>query len=260
MRCPSLATRLLRQVATLLLLHILQTLSNNSSSIHLVASFSPTRSGATTSSIKRHQRLFPPINTKSLSKYHHPQLKIQIDDDNENDVSTKNNKIASILEQVDPLEIRLDATLLSIYVLCRFLFYDVTTGVKQTPGWELHDVIMILQTFSSAIVLSGLWTLVGVFGTGLFQYDTNNNVDNNVWKRLLLNAMISAPLWVFLEIVFGWPTAGVFWLESTRGSRGLGGIFLGNQEWSLLLTLMGAGFLGVGFIMVLGRYLRQYIA
>ncbi len=186
-----------------------------------------------------------------------------MNDDNENDgndsTHNHNNKIASILEQVDPLEIRLDATLLAIYVLCRFLFYDVTTGVKQTPGWELHDVIMILQTFSSAIVLSGLWTLVGVFGTGLFQYDTNS-VDNNVWKRPLLNAILSAPLWVLIEIVFGWPTAGVFWLESTGGSRGLGGIFLGNQDWSLLLTLMGAGFIGVGFIMILGRCIRQYIA
>lgn len=257
MRCSPLATRLPHQVATPLLLHIM------CSSINVVvASFSPTRSGASTPSIKRHQRRLPPpiTHTNLLSQNHHPQLKIQMNDDNENDGSTNNNEIASILEKVDPLEIRLDATLLAIFVLCRFLVYDVTTGVKQTPGWELHDVIMILQTFSSAIVLSGLWTLVGVFGTGLFQYDINNNVDNNVWKRPLLNAIISAPLWVLIEIVFGWPTAGVFWLESTGGSRGLGGIFFGSEEWSLLLTLMGAGFLGVGFIMVLGRYIRQYIA
>lgn len=254
MRCSPLSTRLPHQVATPLLLHFM------CSSINVVASFSPTRSGASTSFITRHQRRLLPLitHTNPLSQNHHPQLKIQMNDDNENDGSTNNKKIPSILEQVDPLEIRLDATLLAIYVLCRFLFYDVTTGVKQTPGWELHDVIMILQTFSSAIVLSGLWTLVGVFGTGLFQYDANN-VDN-VWKRPLLNAIISAPLWVLIEIVFGWPTAGVFWLESTGGSRGLGGIFLGDQEWSLLLTLMGAGFLGVGFMMVLGRYIRQYIA
>ena len=101
-----------------------------------------------------------------------------MDDDDENEGDTK-SKISSILEQVDPLEIRLDATLLAIYVLCRFLFYDVTTGVKQSPGWELQDVIMLLQTFSSAIVLAGLWTLVGVFGTGLFQYDTRD-VDNEL--------------------------------------------------------------------------------
>ena len=120
-------------------------------------------------------------------------------------------------------------------------------------------MIMLLQTFSSAIVLAGLWTLVGVFGTGLFQYDTRD-VDNELRKKLLANAIISAPLWVLIEIVCGWPTAGVFWLESTGGVRGLESIFLGNQEWPLLFTLMGAGFLGVGFIMVLGRYLRQYIA
>ena len=92
----------------------------------------------------------------------------------------------SPLEQIDPLEIRLDATLLAIYVLCRFLFYDITTGAKQTPRWELHDAIMVLQTFSSAIVLSGLWTMMGVFGTGIFQYGNNDNSngDNNVvWKK-----------------------------------------------------------------------------
>eukprot|EP00986_Skeletonema_menzelii_P007642 scaffold3010_cov79-Skeletonema_menzelii.AAC.2 len=138
-----------------------------------------------------------------------------MDSDDENEGNT-NSKISSIIEQVDPLEIRLDATLLAIYVLCRFLFYDVTTGVKQTPGWELHDVIMLLQTFSSAIVLAGLWTLVGVFGTGLFQYDTLD-VDNELRKRLIANVIISAPLWVVIEIVCGWPTAGVFWLESTGG-------------------------------------------
>eukprot|EP00984_Skeletonema_dohrnii_P015801 scaffold6901_cov166-Skeletonema_dohrnii-CCMP3373.AAC.3 len=181
-----------------------------------------------------------------------------MDDENDNEGSTK-HEIDSILEQVDPLEIRLDATLLAIYVLCRFLFYDVTTGVKQTPGWELHDAIMLLQTFSSAIVLSALWTLVGVFGTGLFQYDTTND-DNNAWKKPLINAIISTPLWVLIEIALGWPTAGVFWLESTGGNWELGGSFLGDQEWSLLFTLMGAGFLGVGFMMILGRYLRQYIA
>ena len=178
------------------------------------------------------------------------------DDEKEGDTT---NKISSILEQVDPLEIRLDATLLAIYVLCRFLFYDITTGVKQSPGWELHDVIMLLQTLSSAIVLSGLWTLVGVFGTGLFQYDTTLDVDNELRKKLLTNTIISAPLWIVIEIVCGWPTAGVFWIES-GGIRGLESIFLGNQEWSLLFTLMGSGFLGVAFIMILGRYVRQYIA
>mmetsp|Transcript_3775 Transcript_3775/g.6520 ORF Transcript_3775/g.6520 Transcript_3775/m.6520 type:complete len:260 (-) Transcript_3775:62-841(-) len=257
------SNRLHRQIAPLLLLYILPLWSSNCSFIH-VASFSPSscgiriRSGASASCVKRHQRIFPSItHTTSPSHYHHyPQLKIQMDDENDN--STK-HKIDFILEQVDPLEIRLDATLLAIYVLCRFLFYDVTTGVKQTPGWELHDAIMLLQTLSSAIVLSALWTLVGVFGTGLFQYDATND-DNNVWNKPLINAIISAPLWVLIEVAFGWPTAGVFWLESTGGNRDLGGSFLGDQEWSLLFTLMGAGFLGVGFMMVLGRYLRQYIA
>ena len=182
-----------------------------------------------------------------------------MDGDDEKEGNTTNNKISSILEQVDPLEIRLDATLLAIYVLCRFLFYDITTGVKQSPGWELHDVIMLLQTLSSAIVLSGLWTLVGVFGTGLFQYDTTLDVDNELRKKLFTNAIISAPLWIVIEIVCGWPTAGVFWLES-GGIRGLESIFLGNQEWPLLFTLMGSGFVGVAFIMILGRYVRQYIA
>ena len=253
-----------RSPSTLLTICILLPLRpNNSSLIHVVASFSPSLpSSARTSCccVKRHQRIFPSkIRTNhSITCNHLLQPKIKMDSDDENEGNT-NSKISSIIEQVDPLEIRLDATLLAIYVLCRFLFYDVTTGVKQTPGWELHDVIMLLQTFSSAIVLAGLWTLVGVFGTGLFQYDTLD-VDNELRKRLIANVIISAPLWVVIEIVCGWPTAGVFWLESTGGIAGLESIFLGNQEWQLLFTLMGAGFLGVGFMMVLGRYLRQHIA
>jgi len=157
------------------------------------------------------------------------------------------------IDEINTLEIRLDATLLTIYVLGRFLVYDITTGIKSTPGWELHDVILILQTFSSAIVLSALWTLTGVFLTRIFKFD-----DEFIWKEIITTTIITVPLWIAIEIFFCWPTAGVLWSQITGG---LDGMLLGNQEsLFFLFTLISASTLGVGCTMTFGRLIRKYIA
>ena len=113
------------------------------------------------------------------------------------------------------------------------------------------------------IALSGVWTLVGC-ATGIFRYDYDASTSDVVWKKpLLTTAIISGPIWISIEVAFGWPTAGVYYLESTGGNMGLlegGTSFIVNQELILLLfTLMCSGTLGVGCIMVLGRYVRKYI-
>ena len=250
-------------------------LSSNS----LIQSFSPIRGGsigcgrstatACGQSKRRRQnnpstitRIDPiPILHANINWLHQHQSKR--DDDGHEEIKDDITPDSFDLSEIDPLEIRLDATLLAIYVLCRFLFYDVSTGAKDTPGWELHDVIMILQTFSSVIALSGVWTLVGC-ATGIFRYDYDASTSDVVWKKpLLTTAIISGPIWISIEVAFGWPTAGVYYLESTGGNMGLlegGTSFIVNQELILLLfTLMCSGTLGVGCIMVLGRYVRKYI-
>ena len=140
------------------------------------------------------------------------------------------------IQNADPLEIRLDATLASIYVFCRFLIFDITTGAKDHPGWELKDVIWLLQTTSSAIVLATLWTGAGLL-TGMFE-DTRYEV--NV-QKVIGTAAIAAPIWLALEVQFGWPPSGILYAE-------------GSDD---LLTLILTGSLGLCTVMLLNKYLTS---
>lgn len=132
----------------------------------------------------------------------------------------------------DLTEIRLDATLASCYVLCRFLLFDLTTGKKEIPGWELHDVTMLLQTCSSAILLSILWTTAGIF-TRTFEKGNNQSLDKTV-----ATAVVAAPLWLIGESLLGWPPAGFDY------SNGID-----------LTTIVATGSIGLLSVMALGRAL-----
>ena len=140
------------------------------------------------------------------------------------------------IQNADPLEIRLDATLASIYVFCRFLIFDITTGAKDHPGWELKDVIWLLQTTSSAIVLATLWTGAGLL-TGMFE-DTRYEV--NV-QKVISTAAIAAPIWLALEVKFGWPPAGILYAADSND----------------LLTLVLTGSVGLCTVMLLNKYLTS---
>jgi len=140
------------------------------------------------------------------------------------------------IQNADPLEVRLDATLASIYVFCRFLIFDVTTGAKDHPGWELKDVIWLLQTTSSAIVLATLWTGVGLL-TRMFE-DTRYKADV---QKVIGTTVLSAPIWLALEVQFGWPPAGILYAE-------------GSDD---LLTLILTGSVGLCTIMLLNKYLTS---
>ncbi len=105
---------------------------------------------------------------------------------------------------INPMEIRVDATLASCYGLCRFLIFDISTGAKDMPGWQLTDFIMLGGAFSSCIILSLLWSVVGIW-TEIFNYDTANN--EIIWN-VASTAAIVGPLWLFMEIIFGWPPGG----------------------------------------------------
>lgn len=106
----------------------------------------------------------------------------------------------SRLESADPVEIRLDATLAACHSLARYLAYDMSLPPKAIPGFEVTDIIMLVDTFTSALVLSILWTLVGL-GTRLFEATQ----ELQSWSRLALTTLVAGPLWLILELLFQWP-------------------------------------------------------
>lgn len=140
------------------------------------------------------------------------------------------------IQNADPLEIRLDATLASIYVLCRFLIFDVTTGAKDHPGWEFKDVLWLLQTSSSAILLATLWTGAGLL-TRIFE---DGSYEVNALK-VVATVILAAPIWLLLEIQFGWPPAGLLYAEGAND----------------MITLVLTGSAGLCSVMLLGKYLTS---
>ena len=135
-------------------------------------------------------------------------------------------------ETADSLEIRLDATLAMCHVLARFLAFDMTLPKKDIPGFELVDIIMVLDTFTSAIVLAILWTMVGLI-TRVFEQTQATN-------RVLLTTALVAPIWLGLEISLGWPPEGV-------------------GEHAAAMTTIALGSLGLFGTMSLGRVISTFL-
>jgi len=115
-----------------------------------------------------------------------------------------------LFPDADFVNVREDATLAACYGLCRFLIYDVTTGSKDIPGWELNDFIMLGGAFSSSIVLSALWALIGLY-MGIF-----NDRDSDTFDvlKIPLTAIFVGPLWLITEILFGWPPGGAILVDN----------------------------------------------
>jgi hypothetical protein len=141
--------------------------------------------------------------------------------------------IAKRLAEADWLEVRLDATLCAIHVLAQFLMVDLTLPRKEIPGYEIVDVVAVLDTFSSAGTLAILWILSGL-ATRLFQ-DTSNT------GRLVATAFLAAPLWILVERAFYRPiSAGVedasLWQAMVLGSLGVFGTMLIGRTASNFLS------------------------
>lgn len=164
--------------------------------------------------------------------------------DDESEVDTKSQSrpeqstsfLTDRIQNADPLEIRLDATLASIYALCRFLIFDVTTGAKDHPGWEFKDVLWLLQTSSSAILLAALWTGAGLI-TRIFE---DGSYEVNILK-VLGTVVLAGPFWLLLEIQLGWPPAGLLYAEGADD----------------VITLVLTGSVGLCSVMLLGKYLTS---
>ena len=161
------------------------------------------------------------------------------------------------------LEIRSDVTLAACYSLCRFLMFDITTGAKSVPGWQLSDWIMLAGAFSSCMVLGLLWTAVGL-AMGLFVENDDDNICTtsiHSWKKNTLGktaatACLVGPLWLLVETICGWPPAGVTLVvngldEITMTTSGGGGGAILIMESFLQSTV--ATSLGLAAVMCLGK-------
>ncbi len=146
--------------------------------------------------------------------------------------------IPDAIKNANWLEIHLDATLASCYGLCRFLIFDITTGVKDIPGWHISDFIMLGGAFSSCIVLSITWTIVGIY-TGIFEARYSDDYE---LLNLATTATIVGPLWLTVETECGWPP---------------GGIILANHQFavdsSIILYTISTGTIGLMLVMCLGQ-------
>ena len=76
----------------------------------------------------------------------------------------------------------------------------MTLPPKDMPGFEIADIVMLLDTFSSAVVLSIFWTAAGLL-TKIFEEETDNV------GSLVQTTVLAAPPWLLLEFLLGWPAA-----------------------------------------------------
>eukprot|EP00546_Thalassionema_frauenfeldii_P020760 CAMPEP_0178898688 /NCGR_PEP_ID=MMETSP0786-20121207/2480_1 /TAXON_ID=186022 /ORGANISM="Thalassionema frauenfeldii, Strain CCMP 1798" /LENGTH=168 /DNA_ID=CAMNT_0020569455 /DNA_START=132 /DNA_END=638 /DNA_ORIENTATION=- len=125
------------------------------------------------------------------------------------DNDENNNFFMDQWSEADFLEIRLDATLAACHALGRFFIYDLTLPKKSIPRFEMEDIIMLADLFSSVIVLTFLWTMVGVFVTGIFQDPARSGDSSFDPLRMIVTSSLVGPLWVLVEILFHWPPAGM---------------------------------------------------
>jgi len=138
--------------------------------------------------------------------------------------------LTKCVERADPVEVRMDATLASCFVFCRFLVYDIASGAKAVPGWELKDWIAILGAISSAALLSICWSGVGLL-TGIFEEDNKGNV-----LTIVTTGVLAAPVWLILERLSGFTPPGegfdVISTEFITAAIGLCCVMVGGRLFS----------------------------
>ena len=170
----------------------------------------------------------------------HTQQLFSNRNDNEND--NTDNWLSKRLDKADVIEIRNDATLVACYVLCRFFIYDISTGTKISPGFEIQDFIWLTGTFSSATVLVMYWTLAGLLSRS---YENNSNSNSSSSNSSSSN---SSPLSIYQTLV-NVTLCCPIWLATEHylhfGPSNIGG--------DTLSIAVGTGFIGLGSFMVLAK-------
>ena len=161
--------------------------------------------------------------------------------ENENDESNGINGpfdfdlLSRRFDKADKIEMRNDATLVACYVLCRFLVYDITSGAKIEPGWEVQDWIWLTGTFSSATVLVLYYVTAGLLSR---TYETNTSFaafGPSPVLRAVINVALCCPVWLATEHFLGF------------GPSNIGG--------DTLAVSVATGFVGFGSFMALAKSL-----
>jgi hypothetical protein len=167
------------------------------------------------------------------------------DDDNNNNNNNNNfdfdfDLLPRRFERADKIEIRNDATLVACYALCRFLIYDITSGVKIAPGWGVQDWIWLTGTFSSATVLVVYYIIAGLLSRS-FEYSSSGNSSGQELDtssptiRAIVNVALCCPVWLATEHLLGF------------GPSDIGG--------GSLSVAVATGFIGFGSFMALAKTL-----
>jgi len=170
------------------------------------------------------------------------------DNNNENENNDKNNGSDDLFDfdllprrfdKADKIEMRNDAALVACYVLCRFLVYDITSGAKIEPGWEVQDWIWLTGTFSSATVLVLYYVTAGLLSR---TYEANTSFAEfgpSPVLRAVINVALCCPVWLATEHLLGF------------GPANIGG--------DTLAVSVVTGFVGFGSFMALAKSLSAGI-
>lgn len=181
------------------------------------------------SSVTSHMKVAP--HKPAACHHSRPRRSTALLSNNDNN-NENTDWITERIERADLLGIRRDAILAACFVLCRFFVYDISTGAKTVPGWELQDVVLLTGTASSAIVLVTYWTIAGLLSRS-FENDSSEFRP----LEILVNVALSCPIWLATEhlLEFGPPNIG------------------GSSLDEAVLN----GFVGLSLAMLLGRALTS---
>ena len=134
------------------------------------------------------------------------------------------------LERANFGEIANDAILVTCFVLLRFLVYDVTTGTKIVPGWEVQDVIWLTGTLSSATVLVTYWTIAGLLSRSF-----ESSAANSSPFQSIINVVLCCPIWIATEhwLQFGPPN-----ISGSTLSGAIATGFVSLATWMVLVRTL----------------------
>lgn len=192
-----------------------------------VKAFAPAPAGSVTAVRQRYPRI-PLLNNSGSVRDNSSVLYANKNDQNDNNES---DWFSRRIERATFSSIYRDAILIACYVLCRFFVYDISTGIKDTPGWELQDVAYLTGTTSSAIVLICYWTIAGLLTRS---FETLRAGTELQWPiQVLVNVALTCPIWLATEHFLDF------------GPSDVGGTTLDQAVVN--------GFVGLTFAMLFGR-------
>jgi len=114
--------------------------------------------------------------------------------------------IAQKIEQLQPLEVRMDVTILFCFVLARGLFTEILTRPLKTcapdvgcPGLYPEDIKILLDIFSSGCTLSLLWCFFGTLATQQFTVRSRDETLFQFILPTLTTWVLAGPCWILLK-------------------------------------------------------------